>query len=882
MTEIECYWACVSKEPRDSSDYRVLSCSADHLAKYQALERPDRPGTPTTRASGRVESLPWVTFGRNGDDDHQLTMSIMTWADHQDADSRPVTLTRFFLLPYAQLPGAVGYADLYRAAADVPLPPEAGAELVSLTFPDAPPPARQDLSWAAATAAVLLESRVIITGLQDASTERRLAAVDAITRMLPRGYRADLTVASWVSFPAQRTQRLCFGPYAAGDLTEVRFDTNPVPRSGIARRYHALLLKYLERRQEHLVIEWLAGYSTPLSFASDPIAALDILQDLDLADAVVDEIRNGRGRWERVLRALTERGPTAFDAHDLYDVFRFGLAERGADAHTVLGQYWSPLLCSAVVAAAQQASVACERDRIAGAFVPVAAAHGDLDGYLTQLVTPDAGAAPMPAEMFAVCLRALLDQPAPPPWPLLRRRLLEDVPSGVSLVIECQDLHPEQVPYVLNWLVDGQPSGIPAWLAVLYHIAAGNPAVAEPSPRLIEEAIQQNPSTALQALDIANRRTAWDLLGATLWQHLIMIGGCPPGDPSRQVLVRDLNSLAPIDAGPRARAFLDVVLETCALPAANPPISTLALSGYVDELAGAIGCVPAGQRAELRRRLLLGVTEILAAEAPRAGWDPAAEFLLTVLDRFPGAEHAEVADVIADILDRPGCAALLRPLAARGGERWERLVAGSDRLSSVMPWLLFEESALARASSDELARCWAPIILAEQARNAATRRPSIAALAGWPSLTRVDALLDLIELTCAALAGLGMPVSEAGQWREDTIYQVARDRVLGVAAAEALVSSLRQAADRVAQANAHRLREIERHEAEQRLQIKILQDELARLAAERAEMADEDRRWEEFFRSLSPKPKRGWAPAVRSENDGPREPASEKKGWLRR
>jgi hypothetical protein len=881
MTEIECYWACVSKEPRDSSDYRVLSCSADHLAKYQALERLDRPGTPTTRASGRVESLPWVTFGRNGDDDHQLTMSIMTWTEHQDADSRPVTLTRFFLLPYAQLPGAVGYADLYCAAADVPLPPEAGAELVNLTLPDAPPPARQDLSWAAATAAVLLESRVIITGLQDASTERRLAAVDAITRMLPRGYRADLTVASWVSFPAQRTQRLCFGPYAAGDLTEVRLDTNPVPRSGIARRYHDLLLKYLDRQQEHRLIEWLARYSTPLSFASDPIAALDILQDLDLADAVVDEIRNGRGRWKRVLRALTERGPTAFDDQGLYDVFRFSLAER-ADAHTVLGQYWSPLLCSAVVAAAHQASVPAERDRIASAFVPVAAAHGDLDGYLTHLVTPDAGADPVPAEMFAVCLRALLDQPSPPPWPLLRRRMLEDVPSGVSLVIECQDPHPEQVPYVLNWLVDGHPSGIPAWLAVLYHIAAGDPAVAEPSPPLIEEAIQQNPSTALQALDIANRRAAWDLLGATLWQHLITIAGRPRADPSRQVLVRDLNSLALIDAAPRARAFLDVVLETCALPAANPPISTLALSGYVDELAAAIGCVPAGQRTELRRRLLLGVTEILAAEAPRAGWDPAAEFLLTVLDRFPGAEHAEVADVIADILDRPGCAALLRLLAARGGERWECLIAGSDRLSSVVPWLLFEESALAHASSDELARFWAPIILAEHSGKAATRRPSIAALTGWSSLTRVDALLDLIELTCAQLAGLDMPVSEASQWREDTIYQVLRDRVLGVAAAEALISSLRQAAARVAQANAHRLREIERHEAEQRQQIKILQDELARLAAERAEMADEDRRWEEFFRSLSPKPKRGWAPAVRSDNDGTREPVSEKKGWLRR
>jgi hypothetical protein len=878
MTEIGCYWACVSKEPRDSSDYRVLSCSAGHLAKYQALERPDRPGTPTTRASGRVESLPWVTFGRNGEAGHQLTMSIMTWAEHQDADGRPVTLTRFFLLPYAQLPSGIGYADLYRAAADVPLPPEAGAELVSLTLPDAPPPARHDLAWAAATAAVLLESRVIITGLQDASTEKRLAAVDAIVSMLPRGYRADLTVATWMSFPAQRMQRLCFGPYAAGDFTEVRLDANPIPRSGTARRYHALLLKHLARHQEprhqeQSLIEWLARYSTPLSFASDPIAALDILQDLDLADAVVDEVRNGRGRWKRVLRALTERGPTAFDDKGLYDIFRFGLTERGVDAHKVFSQYWSPILCAAVVAAAHQASVPSERDRIASAFVPVAAANDELDAYLTNLVTPGAVGDPVPAEMFTVCLRALLDQPSSPYWPLLRRRMLENVPSGVSLVIECQDPYPERVPYVLSWLFDGHATDIPAWLAVLHHIAAGDPAVAEPSPELIspeliDEAIRQNPSTALQALDIASRRKGWDLLSAALWQRLIETAGRPPADPSRQVLVRDLNSLAPIEAGVRARACLDVVLETCALPAANPPVNTVILSGYVDELAGAIACVPVGQRGDVLRRLLVHVTEILTAEAPHAGWGPAVEFLLAVLNRLPAAKPADVADVVADILDRPGCGGLLRPLAARGGEQWDRLVTGSDRLSSVIPWLLFEESALAHASTDELARCWASVILVEHARNSPTRRPSIEALTGWSSLTQVDALLELINQTHNQLNDLGMPEQEAKQWQGQTLFQVARDQALGRPAAEALISSLRQVAAQTAQVHAKRLREIEQQETERRRQIKILQDELARLQADRAEIAEEDRRWERFFSNLSAKPqKQKWVPAVGSHND---------------
>src|SRR5262249_20339507 len=177
-------------------------------------------------------------------------------------------------------------AALDAPAADLPRPRGLGTDLVSLTPPDPPAPAghdhdppRHDLRWAAATAAVLLESRVIIIGPQDADTQRRLAAADAITRFLPRGYRADLTVASWVSYPEQHRQRLCFGPSAAGDLTGVRLDTSPEPQSPAARHYHRLLLRYLDSQQEDRLIQWLAGNCAPLFFAAGPGVALEILQE---------------------------------------------------------------------------------------------------------------------------------------------------------------------------------------------------------------------------------------------------------------------------------------------------------------------------------------------------------------------------------------------------------------------------------------------------------------------------------------------------------------------------------------------------------------------------------------------------------------------------
>ena len=67
MTGVAALWAIVGKRPGDSTDYRVLACSANEVAWFDALEHPDRPGTPEIREAGQVASLPWVTFGYGSD-----------------------------------------------------------------------------------------------------------------------------------------------------------------------------------------------------------------------------------------------------------------------------------------------------------------------------------------------------------------------------------------------------------------------------------------------------------------------------------------------------------------------------------------------------------------------------------------------------------------------------------------------------------------------------------------------------------------------------------------------------------------------------------------------------------------------------------------------
>ena len=197
-------WAVWSKVADDRDDYRVLYCSPGQRSRMEELLGRDRPGTPRTTQAGRPDSLPWVAIGSI--DEPTTTVAIMDWTSDVDAAGRPITSTRFFVLPVAPEIAAASCVALYQAVADVHLPPMPTVDVVSV---DVAPvdgrdvcaasldrPSALDVHWTAAAAAVLLESRVVITNLAGVGPASCLATVDAIARMLPAGYRADLSMSN--------------------------------------------------------------------------------------------------------------------------------------------------------------------------------------------------------------------------------------------------------------------------------------------------------------------------------------------------------------------------------------------------------------------------------------------------------------------------------------------------------------------------------------------------------------------------------------------------------------------------------------------------------------------------------------------------------------
>ena len=197
----------------------------------------------------------------------------------------------------------------------------------------------------------------------EAELDVRLDVADAIMRFLPFGFRADLTVATWSSYPGQADSGW-FRARAAPDRAEVRLDDEPSPHTDVGQRYHDLLTRYLAEGQETRLTEWLARYRTPLSFDTQAGVAVDIVQDLDLVDHVVREVRSGNGRLARVRRALAERSPAAFAADDLGVVYRFVLELPEADPATELGPYWSDSPCATVVQTAARSR--CESEASVG------------------------------------------------------------------------------------------------------------------------------------------------------------------------------------------------------------------------------------------------------------------------------------------------------------------------------------------------------------------------------------------------------------------------------------------------------------------------------------------------------------------------------------
>src|SRR5579872_2669659 len=288
-------WAWISKEPGSPEDYGVLAASAGGVeagrftGTYVAgipssSDRRDTPSAP-----------PWATFGSHPTSAGRpmLSMSVQDPWQGQDQALRPIWPRRFFLCRYDELAEAgASCRTLWDAFAQVRLP-RADDLPITVTV------ARQSLGEvvtaidavgferAAAIAAALLDGPVALTGtsglrLTDRSgTLTRLAALDAVSALLPYGFRADLAVSTAVDNTLAHRMRLVLAEYASGTQRAVPLRGQPVaPRSELGRDYLAMLLDKRRWDSAETVVAHLWHATAACSFGR-PEAALEVLDHLN-------------------------------------------------------------------------------------------------------------------------------------------------------------------------------------------------------------------------------------------------------------------------------------------------------------------------------------------------------------------------------------------------------------------------------------------------------------------------------------------------------------------------------------------------------------------------------------------------------------------------
>jgi hypothetical protein len=198
VTVVDVQWALYGKDAGASGD-RVLACSAGDLAMVNFADAISR------FQLGALHRLPQVSVSyaqpvKPGSG--YLALAIHKPADDGqvalDEDGRPVTYTNYFCLPYGPLAaGGVTYQAVHEAVRDLRLPAADGATLrVTIAARPWPPPVIDPL--ALRVAALLLTGRsVCVLRAQHVPVAGRLGFIDTVMSLLPYGFRAKMTAATW-------------------------------------------------------------------------------------------------------------------------------------------------------------------------------------------------------------------------------------------------------------------------------------------------------------------------------------------------------------------------------------------------------------------------------------------------------------------------------------------------------------------------------------------------------------------------------------------------------------------------------------------------------------------------------------------------------------
>lgn len=297
MTSVDAQWALQGKK-LDRGGYRVLACSTGSLSLENFTEVIGRysMGTPERLPN----ALPQVTISRLriGEANH-IGLAIHQFASDaypggqvtaSDDDGRPVVATSYYCVPYeptAERP--VSYRGMYQAFSAVSLPLENGPVLpVELpAAPAAPDPGAID-PLAVKAAALLLTGRpvCVLGATLQTSMPDRLGFIDMVMSLLPYGFRAKMTAATWTR---ATNQNHYFRLFFSGARRDVKPPDNIVfwghpeqTHLGGNDTYAYDYLNWLRTGPVTEKLSLLAGLTQPRSLGSQK----QVLDALDAVEAI--------------------------------------------------------------------------------------------------------------------------------------------------------------------------------------------------------------------------------------------------------------------------------------------------------------------------------------------------------------------------------------------------------------------------------------------------------------------------------------------------------------------------------------------------------------------------------------------------------------------
>jgi hypothetical protein len=358
-------WALVSKRLDPSGTYAIegyeVVGTSGPMALAQSIQNACLTGTPSSTATGTADALPWVIVTGGAGLGPVMAMSVVTSSALRTEGGRAVTPARLLWTDWADAAsGRMSWTAMARGHqtvdwSDTIMPAQSPAGAVPLPVADFRPAAvaedidRFGYDWVAGLAGLVLDGRriaVVAEAVPLPGPDERLKLFDAVCALLPYGYRARFSAATWARANVEHHVLMVFADAVAKDQHRVVWQA-PLPRphsSDAAYYVEALLrLRHGDAKFRTLdIVEHLLGEPDPSRYP-DAAACRDRLLRMDLPREVARLIAAGRARVSDVRRVLAEHPLDGLPSTIAQTMVQFLADKVGPDpaARNLLVQTWS-------------------------------------------------------------------------------------------------------------------------------------------------------------------------------------------------------------------------------------------------------------------------------------------------------------------------------------------------------------------------------------------------------------------------------------------------------------------------------------------------------------------------------------------------------------